>query len=290
MCGDSGNSPQCLAAVIERSSPARRLHWDDWAGKIPECTDYRAKRSVVSVADDPAVVLDTASGLGLLHTLAEVDLSQLVVRHDNDEVGEGWDSEVRERDLAGSEHDVDEWHVGEDGNEGSLEEETEVGVLVDHALLGKGEVSGLTDEQVSPLHADDGHEVSALGVPETFDGVADLSAVHVRRGVEAHELVWGPSALGPGFWGHVEVEQTQVEHVVGVAVPVELDDFSWPHTFYPGEFSFVSDQVLACSLIRCRRQIHKFGSTLYVGVASESSEIGRVVDIRVCGDNTWLSL
>lgn len=197
---------------------------------------------------------------------------------------------MRERDLAGSKHQVDEWNVGQEGNECGLEEETEIGVAVVHALLGEGEVSGLADEQVSPLHTHDGDEVSTLSVPETFDGVADLSFVHVRGGVESHELIWLPSALGPGIWLQVEVEQTQVEHVVCVTVPVELDDLRWPFSFNLGELTIVSDQVLTSCLVGWFGHLHEHGSSLDVRVASERSNVVRGVLISVAWNNTWLCL
>jgi hypothetical protein len=44
---------------------------------------------------------------------------------------------VGEWDLSGTESVVEEWDVEEDGDEGSLGEETEVTKHVDHTLLGK---------------------------------------------------------------------------------------------------------------------------------------------------------
>ena len=97
------------------------------------------------------------------HTISKPDLTELIIEEDSNEEGEGWDGEVGEWNWSGTKGDVQEWNVQEDGDEGSFEEESEVTEVVDHTLLGEGEVSGLADHEISPLDADDGYEVTGLG-------------------------------------------------------------------------------------------------------------------------------
>ena len=110
---------------------------------------------------------------------------------------------MSEWNLSGSESNVEEWNVEEDGDEGSLEEEAEVTELVDHKLLGEGKVSGLADHEISPLDAHNRDEVARLSVFQGLGGVADWPSFgDVRVLVEFWETLsidW-PSAVGPGFW------------------------------------------------------------------------------------------
>jgi hypothetical protein len=94
---------------------------------------------------------------------------------------------VSESDLSSLEDIVAERNVTEDGDEGSFEEKTEVTELVDHTLLGEGEVSGLADHEISPLDADDRYEVTRLGHLEGFRGIADWS---ILGDVGEHEEAW----------------------------------------------------------------------------------------------------
>ena len=98
------------------------------------------------------------------HAGSKPDLSQLIVEEDSHEERERWNGEVHEWNLSGSESNVEEWHVQENGDEGGLGEEAEVTELVDHTLLSEGQVSGLADHQVSPLHAHDRYQVARLSV------------------------------------------------------------------------------------------------------------------------------
>jgi hypothetical protein len=153
--------------------------------------------SVVGVLDDPT--LESQFAINSLHTIPEPDLSELVVEEDAGIEGEGWDHEVWEWNLSGSESDVEWLDVAEEGNEGSLEEESEVTEGVDHTLLREGEVSGLADHQVSPLDANDGAEISRLGKLQSFSGVADWPVIrNVGVSVESWVVLvsWEPSALG----------------------------------------------------------------------------------------------
>jgi len=80
---------------------------------------------------------------------------------------------VREWDLSGTEGNVKEWNVKEDSNESGLREESEVTETVGHTLLSEGEVSGLANHQISPLHTNDRNEVTGLSEFKSFSGVAD---------------------------------------------------------------------------------------------------------------------
>lgn len=75
--------------------------------------------------------------------------------------------------MSGTEGNVEEWDVKEDGNEGGLREESEVTEAVVHTLLSEGEVSGLADHQVSPLDTYDRDEVTRLSEFKGFSGVAN---------------------------------------------------------------------------------------------------------------------
>ena len=82
-----------------------------------------------------------------------------------------------EGNSSGSQSDVEGRSVAQDGDEGSLEEESEVTHGVLHALLGERQVSGLADHQVSPLDAHDGAEITGLSELEGLSGVADWPVV-----------------------------------------------------------------------------------------------------------------
>ena len=114
--------------------------------------------SIVGVLDDPTLKLELTTFS--CHTISKPDLSELVVEENGNEEGERWDGEVREWDLSGSEGNVKEWDVKEDGNKGGLREESEVTETVGHTLLSEGEVSSLADHQISPLDTIDRYEVT----------------------------------------------------------------------------------------------------------------------------------
>jgi len=154
--------------------------------------------SVEGVLGNPTVdllsLVDARDGL----SPTDKHLSGLVVEENDSEEGEGWDGEMWERNHAGSKRLVDEWQVAEEGNEGGLEEESEVGSLVDHTLLGDGEVSGLANEEIGPLDAHNGDKISSLSVEESLKGVANEVLGDVGVDEELWNIVtWSPSALGP---------------------------------------------------------------------------------------------
>ena len=168
-----------------------------------------ANCSIVGVLNNPTGELQLTVLSG--HTISKPDLTELIIEEDSNEEGEGWNGEVSEWNWSGTEGDVQEWNVQEDGDEGSFEEESEVTEVVDHTLLGEGEVSGLADHEISPLDADDRYEVTGLGHLEGFRGVADWG---ILGDVGEHEELWiwridkfttfssnwFISAYGPGGW------------------------------------------------------------------------------------------
>mmetsp|Transcript_29783 Transcript_29783/g.50025 ORF Transcript_29783/g.50025 Transcript_29783/m.50025 type:complete len:1038 (-) Transcript_29783:437-3550(-) len=64
----------------------------------------------------------------------------------------------------GVEHNVHDGDVDEDSAKGGLEEQTEVHEAVGQALVEEGELAGLGDEKIGPLHHNDGDEVGGLGI------------------------------------------------------------------------------------------------------------------------------
>jgi len=132
---------------------------------------------------------------------------------------------VGEWDLSGTESVVKEWDVEEDGDEGSLGEETEVTKHVDHTLLGERKVSSLADHEIGPLDANDGDEVTRLSVFKSLGGVANGPSVgDVIEFVE----VWDgfifeiPSASSPGVFVSVHsVPHSNINFTVLGFVPSE---------------------------------------------------------------------
>mmetsp|Transcript_15325 Transcript_15325/g.33089 ORF Transcript_15325/g.33089 Transcript_15325/m.33089 type:complete len:1080 (-) Transcript_15325:311-3550(-) len=66
----------------------------------------------------------------------------------------------------GAEHGVEDGHVDQDAAEDGLEAQTEVHEAVGQTLVEQGQLARLGDEQISPLHHDDGDEVGGLRVLE----------------------------------------------------------------------------------------------------------------------------
>merc|ERR1711868_155800 len=103
-------------------------------------------RSIVSLVPNPSS-----------RVTAEQELPGLVVAEDQDGEGHGRQPPV---DLQGVHPQalVHAGRVGEDGGEEGLEAETEVHEVVLHALLEHGVLPGLANDQVGPLHDDNGDE------------------------------------------------------------------------------------------------------------------------------------
>jgi len=165
---------------------------------------------------------NSASTSGFGHTTTQVDLSEFIIGHDNCEEGETGDSEMGESNLSCSEGFVEEGSVEEDGDKNGFEDESSVGVVVDHTLLRDGESSSLADHEIGPLHAHDGDEVASLGESKSFSSVADLGSRDDRVLVEVETFTFVPSAFRPGVGRSVDVEETDIDTVVLVTVPVDL--------------------------------------------------------------------
>jgi hypothetical protein len=146
---------------------------------------------------------------------------------------------VDEWDLSGSEGDVEEWNVKEDGNEEGLREESEVSEGVNHTLLSEGEVSSLADHQISPLDANDGDEVAGLSIFQSLSGVADWFVSDVGEFVKLWKIsiVRVESANGPvirgsnvfnTFWSlSVTVEESNIELSRFSSIPSEGNPVFW---------------------------------------------------------------
>lgn len=91
--------------------------------------------SVIGILDNPT--FEFKATVFSLHTVTKPNLSEFVVEEDGNIEGEGWDREVRERNLSGSQANVKRWNIAENGDKSGLEEETKVTELVDHTLLRK---------------------------------------------------------------------------------------------------------------------------------------------------------
>ena len=115
-----------------------------------------ANRSVVGIPNNPTIPLDFTRRFRVHHTSTQVDLSALVIEHDDGEAREGWDGEVWEWDAAGSKKEIAVIEVAEECDKGSLKEESEVGVVVQHSLLRDGQVTGLANHEIRPLYAHNG--------------------------------------------------------------------------------------------------------------------------------------
>lgn len=152
--------------------------------------------------NDPT--LELQSSCFSFHAGSEPEFSQLIVEEDGNVEREGWNSEVREWDLSGTEGNVEWWDIQQEGDECGFEEKSEVSEFVDHKLLGEGKVSGLADHQIGPLDAHNGDKVTGLSVFKSLGGVADWVVVgNVRESVEIWEAFffsWVPSAVSPGNW------------------------------------------------------------------------------------------
>lgn len=159
------------------------------------------------------------------HTVSKPNLSELVVEEDGNIEGEGWDSEMWERNLSSSKSNVKEWNVEEDCDKCGLEEESEVTEHVDHTLLGEGKVSGLANHEIGPLDAYNRYEITGLGELQSFGGVTNWVFTDISCFVETGEgLVIGiPSAFSPGLRSSVDcVEESDINFSVLRLVPSEL--------------------------------------------------------------------
>mmetsp|Transcript_10396 Transcript_10396/g.33016 ORF Transcript_10396/g.33016 Transcript_10396/m.33016 type:complete len:203 (-) Transcript_10396:3284-3892(-) len=114
--------------------------------------------------------------------LAHEVLAQLVVGDDHD--GERHTRHpVQHAQRAGAEGDADARQVAQEGRQDGLEDEAKVHGRVSHALVVEGVHTRLADDQIGPLHDDDGDEVGALGVVES------LLLAHAARHIDGAAVV-----------------------------------------------------------------------------------------------------
>ena len=133
-----------------------------------------------------------------------------------------------EWDLSSSESDVKERNVKEDSDEEGLGEKSEVTEGVNHTLLSEGEVSGLADHQISPLHANDRYEIAGLSVFQSLGGVADWFICDMGVPVELWKIFIKrvESANGPVGWfslvnSSVSVEKSDIHLSRSGGVPTK---------------------------------------------------------------------
>lgn len=171
--------------------------------------------------DNPSFKLELSAFSN--HTISQPDLSHLVVEEDGNIVGETWASEMWEWDLSSSKSGVQEWNIKEKGNESGLEEDSEVTERVDHSLLGEGQVSGLANHEISPLHANDGYKIAGLSELEGLGGVANwvpLTSISLLVELWKGLVSWVVSALNPGIWLSVlSIEQSNINLSVLLLIP-----------------------------------------------------------------------
>jgi hypothetical protein len=89
--------------------------------------------------------------------------------------------------------------------------------------LGDGEVSGLANEEIRPLHDDNGNEVTTLSITESLSSVANLAFGDRGFSVEPGVFNAGrvPSAGSPGAGVTVNVEETEVDLAHLETIPVK---------------------------------------------------------------------
>jgi len=100
--------------------------------------------------------LDEATG-----PVSQDQLSALIVDEDGDAEGERWEP-PGPSEILHSQAILQTRTVGEESSQSCLKEQSKGHVMVLHSLLEEGELPGFTDDQVSPLHNDDGHEESCV--------------------------------------------------------------------------------------------------------------------------------
>ena len=109
---------------------------------------------------------------------ADEDLSKFIVEEHSDNPGKGGQSEVRESELAGAEHVVEERNIGDQDLKHTDKDQTQVGSVVDHALLRNRQSSGLCDDQDGPLYKGNADQIGSLRMFQSFSSVANLGASH----------------------------------------------------------------------------------------------------------------
>lgn len=187
---------------------------------------------------------------------------------------------MRQGNSTGTQHQVEERNVWKDSDKGGLEEEAKDHVAINHTLLRDGEVTGLADKQVGPLHNNNRDKVTTLSVTESFGSVADLLASDRWEAVECGLFggIGVPAARSPRWSGAINEEKTEINIHGLETIPVEL-------------WSFVKIAVIGISCffgeIGSELSNNSVNGLVVVSV-TESVGVGGVVDISVLGDNTIL--
>ena len=143
------------ANYLMQVSVCVKLIWGRAGQKTCRARLLAFDRSIVGVSNNPTFELYATGSLGRHHAFSEVDLASPVIEDDDHEEGDRGDGEVREGNHACAKNRVEERNVTEDCDEGGLEEESEVGLAVNHTLLGDGKRAGLANEKIGPLDAHD---------------------------------------------------------------------------------------------------------------------------------------
>ena len=101
-------------------------------------------------------LLDPSSGV-----TSQKELSALIVNEDDEGEGESWEPPV-ELQRVHSQSLVHARGVGQESGQKGFEDKTKVHEPVLHSLLEHRVLPGLTDDEISPLYNDDGHEEGSM--------------------------------------------------------------------------------------------------------------------------------
>merc|ERR1711899_687254 len=203
-------------------------------------------RSIVSLVLDPPS-----------RVAAEQELPGLVVAEDQKGEWQGGQPPV---DLQGVHPQalVHAGRVGQDGGEEGLEDQAEVHEVVLHALLEDGVLPGLADDQVGPLHDDDGDEEGGVaGVLKDLPvRICPLLAVGVGQIVDSNGVP-GPAKTKKVAWPEaILTENDKVDEEASRGL--DHADLAVGH----------GDQTLVDELVRERvpwRSLHDVRLSLLVG-------------------------
>lgn len=121
----------------------------------------------------------------------------------------------------GAKTDLEGLDVADEEDEANLTKYSIVGDCVSEALLRKGERSGLANNQIDDLEANDRDQEGTLAILVSFNGIAYLLIGNLRVSPEmGYTVIVGiPSALGPIFLASEAVEQSEIKLRISVTVP-----------------------------------------------------------------------
>ena len=126
---------------------------------------------------------------------------------------------VERVDGAGGEDSVEEWHVAQQQGEDSLGQETKVHEAVAHTLLQDRKLTGLGDEQIGPLHDNNGDEVGGLGRGQHIE-LDVVVAPELQLAVPPVNVTRGCHSSGPGRAGDKLTTLKTIRLGVGLAFAV----------------------------------------------------------------------